>query len=62
MSAYKIIVGATQNRETGEITPIYREATKEQFVAWMRPILHAAGALRDAQDKREHRRAGVGEL
>jgi hypothetical protein len=48
MPAYKIIIGATQNRETGEITPIYREATEEQFIAWMRPILHAAGALRDA--------------
>ena len=59
MPAYQIITGATQDRETGKITPIYREATEEQFIAWMRPILDAARALRDAGKEETHGKASL---
>lgn len=47
-ATYKIITGATQDRATGEITPIYRDVSEEAFIAWMRPILDAAKALKQA--------------
>ncbi len=43
---YKIIIGARQDRATGEITMVYRDVTEVEFAAWMRHILNAARALR----------------
>ena len=47
--SYKIITGATQDRATDEIIPIYREVSQEAFIAWMRPILDAAKALKQSK-------------
>lgn len=39
---YKIPDGATFNAKTGEVTPLWRYGTREEFIAVMRPILSAA--------------------
>ncbi len=42
---WKIPTGATIDRKTGEMTLLFREGTKAEFVAAMRPVMEAAKVL-----------------
>ncbi len=42
---YKIPLGATIDRETGEMTMQYRQGTREEFIAIMRPFFAASQVL-----------------
>ena len=42
---WQIPVGATIDRETGEMKLLFREGTRAEFIAAMRPIMEAAKVL-----------------
>ncbi len=42
---WQIPIGATIDRETGEMKLIFREGTRAEFIAAMRPVMEAAKVL-----------------
>ena len=48
-----IITGATQDRETGELIPVYKEVPDEQFIVYMRRLLSAGQILQQGEEGRK---------
>lgn len=42
---WQIPIGATIARETGEMKLLFREGTRTEFIAAMRPVMEAANVL-----------------